>query len=83
MSKVIEISSVNKLLRLIIISKEGKVLYDKYLSKNHLSQKLKELSNTYIDTSFHIKICRNNKIIVNRLFFPFASSEKAIMERVQ
>ncbi|MDY2728698.1 MAG: hypothetical protein SOV35_01265 [Clostridium sp.] len=83
MSKIIKISPLDKLFRLIIISKEGKVLYDKYLSKNHLSEKLKELSSTYKDTSFHIKVCRNNKIIVNRLFFPFSNNEKAIMERVQ
>ena len=73
MSKIIEMFSVNNLYRLIIINKEGKLLYDKYLSKNHLNDKIKNLSNTYRDSSIHIKICRNNKIIVNRLFFPFAS----------
>lgn len=83
MAQIVDIYSAKNLLRLIIINKDGQIIFDKHLSRKSLREKLKALRCTYSKESYHIKICKGNKIILNRLFFPLTSDENDILTKVQ
>lgn len=71
-------------LRLLVMDSDGAILEDIInLDTYELQKELQGLHyKSYTSSLYHIKVCRGNQIILNRLFFPSKSNEKEIIKKV-
>lgn len=84
MGKVIKFPVRESNLRLLVMDDEGNILQDiKGLDTIQLQQKLRELHYDISQNAlYHIKVCREEHIVLNVLFIPYESNEQKIMQKV-
>lgn len=83
MGVIVKFPNINNKFRLIVLTAKGEVLEDDFLNMEQIKIRLNELHYHQTDSGiFHIKIVKDNHIILNRVFIPFESNEKNIIAKI-
>ena len=83
MGVIVKFPNINNKFRLIVLTVKGEVLEDDFLNMEQIKTRLNELHYHQTDSGiFHIKIVKDNHIILNRVFIPFESNEKNIIAKI-